>query len=298
MNKWWWLSLIILCWTGAGFAIFGVRQEQCRSVTPLPSQADRIVSMAPNLTEILFALGLDEKIVAVSNDSDYPPETADRSKVGTFWQPNIEAVIAAKPDLVITLGFSQQRNLAQRLKRIGYNSLALNIEKVSELFEAIERIGAATGRRYEANELVGNIRKKLDNLSALVGTNDRVKVLWIVQREPLRVAGRNTFVNEIIELAGGENAIGPTVHKYPPIGGEQVIACGADVIIEPAMEQEDLAGQQDKALQYWSKFKNVPAVRDRRVYVIDGDTVSRLGPRLYEGVETIAKCLRPELFEN
>jgi len=288
----------ILCWMGAGFAIFGVRQERCRRVTPLPSQVNRIVSMAPNLTEILFALGLDEKVVAVSNDSDYPPETADKSKAGTFWQPNIEAVIGAKPDLAITLGFSQQRNLAERLKRIGYNSLALNIEEVSELFEAIERIGTATGRRDEANELVGDIRKKLDNLSALVGTNDRVKVLWIVQREPLRVAGRDTFVNEMIELAGGENAIGPTVHKYPPIGAEQVIACGADVIIEPAMKQKDLAGQQDKALESWRRFKNVPAVRDRRVYIIDGDTVSRLGPRLYEGVETIAKCLRPELFEN
>jgi iron complex transport system substrate-binding protein len=297
MNKWWWLLLTILCWTGAGFAILGVRQERCRSVTPLPSQVNRIVSMAPNLTEILFALGLDEKIVAVSNDSDYPPETADRSKVGTFWQPNIEAVIAAKPDLVITLGFSQQRNLAQRLKRIGYNSLALNIEEVSELFEAIQRIGAATGRRDEAKELVDNIRKKLHNLSALVGTN-RVKVLWIVQREPLRVAGCDTFVNEMIKMAGGENALGPTVYKYPPIGAEEVIAGRADVIIEPAMEQKNLAGQQDKALQYWSKFKNVPAVRDRRVYVIDGDTVSRLGPRLYEGVETIAKCLRPELFEK
>ncbi len=294
MNKWWWLLLTILCWTGAGFAILGVRQERCRSVTPLPSQVNRIVSMAPNLTEILFALGLDEKIVAVSNDSDYPPETADRSKVGTFWQPNIEAVIAAKPDLVITLGFSQQRNLAQRLKRIGYNSLALNIEEVSELFEAIQRIGAATGRRDKAKELVDNIRKKLHNLSALVGTN-RVKVLWIVQREPLRVAGCDTFVNEMIKMAGGENALGPTVYKYPPIGAEEVIAGRADIIIEPAMEP---AGQQDKALQYWSKFKNVPAVRDRRVYVIDGDTVSRLGPRLYEGVETIAKCLRPELFEN
>ena len=290
--------LTILCWTGAGFAIFGVRQERCRGVTPLPSQVNRIVSMAPNLTEILFALGLDEKIVAVSNDSDYPPETADRSKVGTFWQPNIEAVIAAKPDLAITLGFSQQRNLAQRLKRIGYNSLALNIEKVSELFEAIERIGAATGRQYEANELVDDIRKKLDNLSSLVGTNSSVSVLWIVQRTPLRVAGRDTFVNEMIDLAGGENAIGPTMHKYPPIGAEQVIACGADVIIEPAMGQENLPEQQTGALKYWSKFKNVPAVKNKRIYVIDGDTVSRLGPRLYEGVETIAKCLRPEIFEN
>ena len=290
--------LIILCWMGAGFAIFGFQED--RGVTPLPSRVNRIVSMAPNLTEILFALGLDEKIAAVSNDSDYPPETADKSKAGTFWQPNIEAVIAAKPDLVITLGFSQQRNLAQRLKRIGYNSLTLNIEKVSELFEAIERIGAATGKQYEANELVGDVRKKLDNLSALVGTNDRVKVLWIVHRQPLRVAGTETFVNEIIELGGGENAIGPTIHKYPPIGAEHVIASRAEVIIEIAMQSEKLVEEQAAALQYWSKstFRNVPAVANKRIYVISPDTVSRLGPRLYEGVETVARRLRPELFAN
>lgn len=257
--------MAILCWTGAGFVIFGARQERYSVVTPLPSQVDRIVSIAPNLTEILFALDLDKEIIAVSNDSDYPPQTAEKSKTGTFWQPNIEAVIAAKPDMVFTLGFSQQRNLAQRLKRIGYNSLTLNIEEVSELFEAIERIGVATGKQYEANELVGDIREKLDNLSSLVGTKNRVKVLWIVQREPLRVAGCDTFVNEMIELAGGTNAIGPTVHKYPPIGAEQVIACDADVIIEPAMQRGDLPEQRQKALQYWSKFKNVPAVRDRRV---------------------------------
>lgn len=290
--------LIISCWAGVGFVIFGVPQAQNRSDTPLPGRAYRIVSMAPNLTEILFALGLDEKIVAVSNNSDYPPEVANKKKIGTFWQPNTEAVIAAKPDLVITLGFNRQRNLAERLKRIGYNNLTLNIEKVSDFFEAIEKIGAATDKQCQANELVCDIKKKLDNLSALVGKDYRVRVLWIIQREPLRVAGCDTFVNEMIELAGGENAIGPTVHKYPPIGSEQVIACGADVIIEPAMGRENLAGQQDKALQYWSRFKNVPAVRDGRVYVIRGDTVSRLGPRLYEGAETIAKCLRPELFEN
>jgi len=298
MNKWWWLLLIVLCWAGAGFAIFGVSADQNRADTLLPRKTDRIVSMAPNLTEILFALGLDEKVVAVSNNSDYPPQAAHRNKAGTFWQPNIEAVIAAKPDLVITLGFSQQKNLAQRLKRIGYNSLTLNIEKVSELFEAIKKIGEATGRQWQASILVADIRKKLDSLSSLVGTDDRVRVLYVVQREPLRVAGRDTFINEMIELAGGENAIGTTVHKYPPIGTEQVIACSPEVIIEPVMGQNHPTGQKDRAIQYWSRFKNVPAARDGRVYVIDGDTVSRLGPRLYEGTEKIARCLRPELFTN
>jgi iron complex transport system substrate-binding protein len=102
----------------------------------------------------------------------------------------------------------------------------------------------------------------------------------------------------MIKLAGGENAIGSTVHKYPPIGAEQVIVCGAEVIIEPAMKQGDQAKQQASALQYWSRFKKLPAVANKRIYVIQDDTVSRLGPRLYEGTETIARCLKPELFAD
>ena len=298
MNKWWWLLLIIICWTATGFAIFDFRQAQDSGDTPLPTRANRIVSLAPNLTEILFALGLEKEIVRVTLYSDYPPAAAKKPKAGTFWQPNIEAIIAARPDLIVTLGFEQQKSLAERLKRINYNCLTVDIEKVNDLFEAVETIGAATGKQYEANELVTNIRNKLYKLSALVGTEAKVRVLWVVQREPLRVAGRDTFVNEMIELAGGENAIGPTLHKYPPIGAEQVIVCGANVIIEPSMQQKDLTAQQNRALQYWSNFENLPAVANKRIYVIPGDTVSRLGPRLYEAIETIAGCLRPELFEN
>ncbi len=296
MNKWWWLLLIVLLWAALGFAIFGFQPAQKASAAPLPGEVNRIVSTAPSLTEILFAIGLGEKIVGVSNYSDYPPEAAKKKKVGTFWQPNVEAVIAAKPDLVITLGFSQQKNLAERLRRIGYNSLTLNIKKISELFDAIETIGTATDMRVEAKALVSGMRGELRNLSASAATEKKVRVLFVVQREPLRVVGRQTFVNEMIELAGGENAIGPTLHKYPPIGAEQVIACGADVIIESAMTGQDLAKQKDKAIQYWSRFKNVPAVRNGRIYVIDGDTVSRLGPRLCEGASAIARCLRPGLF--
>jgi len=298
MNKWILLLLIILCWIITGLVIFGLQKEQKLNNAPLPAQVDRIVSMAPNLTEILFALGLEDKIVGVTLDSDYPPAATKKLKVGTFWQPNIEAVIAAKPDLVVTLGFEQQRNLAERLTRIGKTILTLNFEKINELYEAIQIIGAATGKQREANELVCDITAKLNGISDLVGTNDKVKVLWVVQREPLRVAGRDTFVNEIIELAGGENAIGPTFYKYPPIGAEQVIARNPDVVIEPAMNQEDLTKQQASALEYWSKFKNIPAVVNKQIYVIEGDTVSRLGPRLHEGTKTIAKCLRPELFAN
>ncbi|MHC4597057.1 MAG: ABC transporter substrate-binding protein, partial [Planctomycetota bacterium] len=120
---------------------------------------------------------------------------------------NVEAVIATKPDLVVTLGFDQQKNIAERLKRIGYSSLTVGIEKVNDLFEAIEKIGAATGKQYRAKELAGDIRKKLNNLSVLVGTNDRIRVLWVVQREPLRVAGRDTLNWPAVKMRSGQRYI-------------------------------------------------------------------------------------------
>ena len=296
MNKWWWLLLIVLLWAAVGFAIFGLRREQKPIGAPLPSKVERIVSTAPSLTEILYALGLSDRIVAVSNDSDYPPEATKKKKVGTFWYPSIEAVIAAEPDLVVTLGIEQQKNLAERLRQMGYNCLTLHIEKISDLFEAIEIIGAATGRQTEAKSLVSDIRDRLNDLSSLAVGREKVKVLWVVQREPLRVAGRDTFVNEMIELAGGENAIGPTLHKYPPIGAEQVIASAADVIIEPAMGQQNLAEQQNSAVRHWNKFSNLPAARHGQIYVIDADTICRLGPRISQGAKSVAICLRPDLL--
>jgi len=298
MNRWSWLLLGVTCWMFAGFALFDTRQDQNRSHSSQSIETKRIVSMAPSLTEILFALGLNDEIVGVTTFSDFPAEALEKPKVGSFWQPDIEAVVAARPDLVVMLQIEQQRSLAERLNRIGYNCLVVYIDKVNDLFVAIDTIGAATNRQPQANELINNLRNKLEELSNIVGNEEKIRVLWIIQREPLRVAGRDTFINEMIELAGGENAIGATIHKYPPIGAEQVISCRPDVIIEPMMTHSNPENQREAAVQYWSRFKNVPAVANGRIYVIESGAVSRLGSRLYEGTEIIAGCLRPDLFEN
>jgi iron complex transport system substrate-binding protein len=296
MRKWWLLLAALLLWTSLGYALFGTRAANGNLGAPRAARPARIVSLAPNLTEILYALGLAPNVVGVTGDSDYPAAAAAKPRVGSFWQPDIEAVIAAQPDLVVTLGFEQQRNLADRLSRMHYDSLVLDIDKVEDLFRSIVMIGRATGADDRAQELVANIRSRIDALQTRLGTGDRTTVLWVVQRDPLRVAGRDTFANELIEMAGGRNAIGATLHKYPPIGSEQVIASAAQVIIEPTMTAGDENRQREQALDYWSRFPNVPAVANGRIYVVDGDLVSRLGPRLYQGVETVAKCLRPESF--
>ncbi len=292
MKKWLLLLVILVCWFLAGYVMFAGSAVADGS----SGNVQRIVSMAPSLTEILFALGLDDEVVAVSNGSDYPPAAAQLKKIGTFWEPDIEAVIASKPDLVVTLGFGRHLDFARRLERIGYGCLAVEIEKVDELFEGIDEIGKATGAGVEAQKLIEDMRKRMTLISSRIERFKKVRVLYVVQREPLRVAGRDTFINEMIELAGGENAIGATVHKYPPIGAEQLIVCGAQVIIEPLMGGGDIAASQQGALEFWSRYQEVPAVREGRIYVIDGDAVSRLGPRLPDAIDKIAACLRPGLF--
>jgi len=311
MGKWWLLLAALGLWLAGGYALLGPAHARRGHSTFLPEngpagetgqeRADgrpipaRIVSTAPNLTEILFALGLGEQVVGATSDSDYPPAAATKPKVGTFWQPDLEAIIAAKPDLVVTLGFEQQKDLARRLRRIGYNCLTADIETIDDLLRTIAAVGEATGAEGHAHELLDRFTTAIDRLRVAAAGRPKVRVLWVVQREPLRVAGRDTFVNEMIELAGGENAIGPTLHRYPPLGGEQVLAARPEVIIEPTMQKDTLDGAYRQAVSYWRRYAKTPAVANGRIYVLDGDLVSRLSPRLISGIGVIAQCLRPEL---
>ncbi|UCD49076.1 MAG: ABC transporter substrate-binding protein [Phycisphaerales bacterium] len=294
MRKWWLLLASLALWNILGYCLARPPGTARVDAPPAASTPTRIVSLAPNLTEILYALGLEEAIVGVTLDSDYPAAAADRPKVGTFWQPNVEAVVALKPDLVVALDFQQQKSVVHRLERLGCRCLMTDIWTVDDFFRAVGTMGQVTGREQQAEALVADIQEDIQRLHDAIAGQTRPRALWVVQREPLRVAGRDTFINELIELAGGENAIGPTLHKYPPIGAEQVIACDAEVIIEPAMVKGDFEHQRKTALEYWSRWPHVPAVQAGRIHVIDGDIVSRLGPRLYQGIETIAHCLRAE----
>ncbi|MGA2678389.1 MAG: cobalamin-binding protein [Sedimentisphaerales bacterium] len=260
--------------------------------------SEQIVVLSPNLTEIVFALGLGDKVVGVSSDSDWPVEAKQKPKMGTFWQPNTEAIIAAKPDLVICESFLQHKEVAETLKRAGLNVLSLHVESIEELYNAITQIGQATGCSDKAEQLAAKIKSELDQIRAKASSARKVKVLWAVQTEPMRVVGVKTFVNEIIDLAGGQNVIELTGDQYPSVGTETILTSGAEVIIQSAMGTEDIAKQQETAEKFWSKYANLPAVKDKKVYVLEADTVLRLGPRLPDGAMAVAKLLHLELFSQ
>ena len=251
--------------------------------------------MAPNLTEILFALGLDDEIVGVTKFSTYPPQAKDITSVGTFWQPDIEAMLALSPTLMINLWFDQQTALTGRMERIGCEVLTLRIESIAELYSAIEQIGVKVNRTEQANHILEKLRQRQNELTQkYAGRSDRPKVLWVVQRYPLLVAGRETFINELIEMAGGVNAIGPTHIQYPPVSMEEVIGCMPDIIIEPVMDPDLFDEQQSNAAEFYRRYEIVPAVQNGCIHIVDGDLVSRLGPRLDQAAKLIETCLWKE----
>jgi iron complex transport system substrate-binding protein len=265
---------------------------------PAIATPDRIITISPNITEIAFALGLGEKIIAVSSDSDYPPEAKLKAKVGSFWQPDLEAIIAAKPNLVITETFEQHKAIADSLKRLNIKVLSLKIDTIREMVDAIGQISAAANQREATEEVTGRILSKIEGVEKKLAGKEMPRVLWVIQPEPLRVAGEKTFINEVIEIGGGKNAAGPTIQPYPQIDEEQLLTCRADVIIQAAMGRGDFQTQQKDAEEFWSKYSTIPAVRNKRIYVVNPDVVLRLGPRLPEGIETIARLLHPEEFSE
>lgn len=262
--------------------------------TPAAPNEMRIVSMAPNLTEILYGLGLDKEIVAVSSDSNYPIEAQALPTVGTFWQPDMEAIVKACPTLVAAMGFDQQKALSRRLQRLGCKTLSLNIESFPELYSGIESLGAATGRTAGAHAMIERIQSIQGDFKRRFSERPAPKVLWVIQREPLRVAGVDTFINDMIVVCGGINAIPRTLHQYPPISQESLLSFLPDVIIEPSDTPADFERLTHTCAEFYGRYPSVPAVQNQRIYVLNGDLVSRLGPRIEQGIKQVAKCLWPE----
>lgn len=281
----------VILWIG----LTGLFAASCGR-NPVPTQSatrPRIVSLAPNLTEILYTLGLDDHIAGVTLQCNYPPAALSRTRIGTFWEPDVEAILAARPDILVALDIPQHQPIIHRLKSTGCSCLTLPMNTLEQLDSAIDAIASATQRIEQGRALIHDIQHLLMTISS-APANRRPKILWVVQREPLRVAGTATFIDELIRLAGGINAIGPTIYEYPPIGSEELIAAAPDIIIEP--EDQPDSTDHKSMIRFWSRYPSVPAVRSQRLFTISADTVSRLGPRIVEGVASIATCIQSQSF--
>ena len=251
---------------------------------------ERIVSLAPSNTEILFALGLGDKIVGVTDYDNYPPEALKKPKVGGFSTVNIEKVLSLNPDLVVA-AYGNGAETVETLRGYGITVIALNPRNLTDVMRNIEMLGKITGTGENATKLVEMMKQKIREVEEATANNSRrPKVAHILWHDPIWVSGGETFIDELIRIAGGTNAFGD-MEGWKIVSIEDLLARNPDIII---VNSGTGMGGKNNILYNWAmrELKDVNAVREGRVYVIDSDIISRPSYRLVYALEEIAKIIR------
>ena len=272
--------------------------DQLGRVVKLEKIPERIISLAPSNTEILFALGLADKLVAVTDYCDYPPEAKEKPSIGGFSTPNIEKVVALSPDLILAAQI-QRKKIIPVLEGKGLTILALDPKTLDEVLESITLVGEVTGKGEEASQLVTEMRNRIkavtDKTDSLPEAQ-RPRVFYITWHDPLMTPGSDTRHNELIRMAGGTNTA-RDLTGYAAISLEAVIKADPQVIIAGV----GMGSGKDSPFQYVRtepRLRNVDARINNRVYSIDVDLAGRPGPRIVDALEKFAEFIHPELLKK
>lgn len=274
-----------------------VTDDLGRTVT-LEAVPQRIVSLAPSVTEILFAVGAGPQVVGTTSFCDFPPEAADLPEIGGFSASSIsvEAIVGLEPELVIA-GSARQQPIAEQLAQLGIPVVVLAPDSFDAVYSSILQVGTLSGTSDQAAQVVAAMQARVTAVTDVVATipaDSRPSVYWEVTDEPLMAAGPNNFIDQMIGLVGATNIFADASEAYPQINAETVFERDPQVILGPDSHGAALTLEAITARPGWA---DVQAVRDGRVYILDGNIVSRPGPRLADALELLAATLYPDSFQ-
>jgi cobalamin transport system substrate-binding protein len=257
----------------------------------VPARPVRVVSLAPSLTEIAYAVGAGDRLVAVTDNCDFPPQVAGKPRIGGIYNPNFEAILTARPDLVVG---TTEGNREEHLKRVEALGLALYVVKpvdVPSVLDAIGRVGRVLGQTAETERLIAALRREADAVARAVDGARRPRVLYVVWGSPLIVPGRDTLLTDLIRRAGGESVSGTEPQEYPRFSMEEALARRPDHIVLGGHGRRSV----EEHLRLWPQLRLLAAAREGRVGVVDGDLTHRSGPRVIEALKELARLIHPEV---
>lgn len=261
----------------------------------LEAPPERIISLIPSNTEILFGLGLNDKIVGVNDNDDYPPEVADKEKVGST-EFNIEQIIALQPDIVFAheSGMASLGGAMDQLEAAGVKVFVVtNASDFNDIYTTIEQLGRATGKLPEAQKTIANMKAKVEEVQAKLQDVKPKKVFVEISDEPeIYTPGKNTFMQEMLDMIHTENIAADTDGWFK-IDAEQIITKNPDVIVVTYNYVPDIVTK----IPQRAGFETITAVKNKAIVQVDENMTSRQGPRLADGLEELAKAIYPEAFE-
>lgn len=265
----------------------------------LLAQPARIISTAPSITEMLYALGLGDRIVGVTMYCHYPPEALKKPKVGTYLRPDLETILSLRPDLVVAL--KSPVDLTPRLTAMKLRALEVDHEDLAGIYESIRRIGDVTQAADRAGALTVRIQEQLAAIRNRSAPLAKRKIMFIVGRTPGRLeglvaVGRASYLNELMAIAGGENIFGNTAIAYPKISIEEVLSRDPDVIVDMG-DMADTVGVTDEhkrgVAALWKRYPTLKAVQGDGVFAVASDIFVVPGPRAVDAAREFARMLHP-----
>jgi iron complex transport system substrate-binding protein len=264
-----------------------------RAQPALPAGGRRIVSLAPSVTETLFALGAGGEVVGVSQYDDYPPAVKGLPRVGSFLTPNIEQIAALRPTLVIGLGSSANLREIHALGAMGYPTLMVDDDTVEEIERSIDLIGQRIGRAAQASALLAKINSRLEAVRARLAGMPARRVLMVVGHQPMVAVGQGTYLDELLKMAHADNIADRTNQAWPRLSMEYIIAMRPQVILDGEMGNDPTAPSG-----FWNYYPTIPAVKTHHIYGYPRDPTLRPGPRIAATLELLAALIHPQAFKT
>jgi iron complex transport system substrate-binding protein len=269
-----------------GFTVRDMREQEIVLARP----PERIVSLVPSATEDIFAVGGEDRLVGVTNFCDWPPAARGKPRVGGMVAPNLEAIVALRPDLVVATDEGNSQFTFDQLARLGVPVYVVRARRLQEAIEVMARMGELTGRSTAVGPLVDRLRARVGRVVEAVRPFRRQRVLYVLWPDPIIVPGREGLVTELVRLAGGVSVTEDSSGAYPRLGLEAVVAFNPDVVVLARH-----GGDQTPVLRAtWDRLAALPAIRAGRVHSVDGSLMHRYGPRVVDGLETLARIVHPE----
>lgn len=248
----------------------------------------RIVSLSPTNTEIIFALGAQDKLVGVTTRCDFPAEAQNIEKVGDFSGPNLEMIIKLKPDVVLA-GSSIQEDIVQSLEQLDIKVISTEAKSIEDIFKSIELVGEVTNQKKNADTVTAQMRSKLAEIASKVEAKNPVSVFFVVWKDPFKTAGKDTFIDEVITLAGGKN-VAASVSGWADYSREELINKNPFAIISSQHSSSEV--ETAETLKNDALFKDLEATEKQRIYIMSDDSIiTRGGPRIVDAVEEMRVAL-------
>ncbi|MGH7277939.1 MAG: ABC transporter substrate-binding protein [Candidatus Rokuibacteriota bacterium] len=273
-------------------AAFVIEDMHGREVV-LSEAPRRIVSLVPSVTELIHALGGEDRLAGRTDFCDYPVAARRVPSVGGMLAPDLETIVALEADLVVATRDGNREETFIQLRRLGIPTFVVAADRVGDVYELIARVGRLTGREAAVGPLVERLQERIAAVQRAVASYRPPRVLYVLWPDPLIVPGRDVLVSELIRIAGGDSITAREATPYPRYSVEAAVARAPEVVILASHG----ANIGDVARDKWQRLTSLPAIKAGRIHAVDGNLLHRYGPRMVEGLEDLARAIHPKAFK-